>query len=49
MNTQKIMNWILYGNTQGIPKSIGKSSHEYDDFLKEVFKKKDITTNEKII
>lgn len=43
------MNWILYGNANGVPKNIGTVSHEYDDFLKEVFKKEEIITNEKSV
>lgn len=34
------MNWILYGNTQGIPANGGKSSDEYNQFLSEVFNNK---------
>lgn len=37
-----IMNWILYGNSQGTPvTNKGKSSDEYNEFISNVFSKKD--------
>lgn len=35
-----ILNWVLYGNVKGEPTSKGKSSTEYNDFIKKVFAKK---------
>ena len=39
MNTKNIMNWVLYGNTKGIPTNMGKVSNKYDDFINKVLGK----------
>lgn len=41
MVTNKIMNYILYGNKEGMPANKGKSSSEYNEFLSSVFNKED--------
>jgi len=41
MRAISIMNYILYGNREGMPSSRGKSTNEYNDFLKSVFSKED--------
>lgn len=37
MNARQITNWLLYGNPKGQPTHTGKSSNEYDDFIKKIF------------
>lgn len=37
MNARQITNWLLYGNPKGQPTTKGKSTKEYDEFLKKVF------------
>ena len=40
---KELYNWILFGNTQGIPTIKGKSSNKYNDFIKSVFAKKQVS------
>ena len=40
---KELFNWILYGNTKGMPTTKGKSSNKYDDFIKSVFAKKQVS------
>ena len=45
MKVQNIMNWLIFGNIKGIPTHKGKSTSEYNDFLKSVFHKECIGCN----
>lgn len=47
MNTKAMMNWILYGNTKGNFSKVTKPvTHEFDDFIKNVYGKKCMCCNQ---